>query len=118
MKLNLVTTKLLAVSLFLFPEFIAFSQVSEKHPDSFYANSHVAGVGTKSIVYHLDKPIDSKLVSACSDYITKNKHVITHEISDSEIKMEFQEVTSNEMIYYFIQRLEMYFIYNPRKTQQ
>jgi hypothetical protein len=112
----MIRTNLFVVLCFLFPTFSSIAQVQEKHPDSYYANTHITGIGTNSIVYHLDNPIDSKILQACSDYIAGYKHVVKFEITSTAINMLFAEPVSNEQIYLFIQRLEMNFLNRQRKS--
>ncbi len=113
----MIRKNLFVVLCFLFPTFSSIAQVQEKHPDSYYANSHVTGIGTKTIVYHLDKALSPQLEQACQDYLSNYPRITQAVVSSNSITMEFNEnIVSNEMIYLFIQRLEMNYIYKPKKS--
>ena len=99
----------------LFPSFQVFSQAQEKHPDSYYVNSHISGIVTNTIVYSLDKPLPEESKQACQNYLSNYGRINLATISDSAITMVFNnQVISNEQIYLFIQRLEMNYIYKHK----
>lgn len=117
MKHNLVKTGVFLFLCLLFPSVKSFAQAQEKHPDSYYANTHVSGVGTTTIIYHLDNALTPQLAQACQDYLSTYPRIAHASVSNNAITMEFNEnIVSNEMIYLFIQRLEMNYIYKPKKS--
>lgn len=101
----------------LFSGSISYGQQLEKHDDSAFVNQHVTGVGTTTIVYHLDHPMSDDSRQACLEYLNNYPRILSASVSSSSVTMEFAEqIVSNEMIYLFIQRLEMNYIRKPKQS--
>lgn len=117
MKRNFVKTPLFLLLFSLFSSVHVFSQAQEKHPDSYYANSHVTGIGTSTIVYHLDNALSAQVAQDCQTYLSNYPRIAHAIVNSSSIILEFNEpITTNEQIYLFIQRLEMNYIYKQKKS--
>lgn len=114
MKNHFINCLCFTTTLSLFSAFNSYGQQLEKHDDGVYVNSHVTGVGSSTIVYHLTSPLETTLLDELRVYL-ESMNAITHvEVNGLDISIEFKEPTTNEMIYLFIQRMEMLYIYKPK----
>ena len=94
--------------------FASYGQQVEKHEDAVYANPHVTGVGSPTIVYHLTSALPTTVADELTVYL-ESMNAITHaEVNGFDITIDFKESTTNEMIYLFIQRMEMLYINKPK----
>ncbi|WP_294679249.1 hypothetical protein [uncultured Fluviicola sp.] len=96
---------------FAFP---SYSQQVEKHEDAVYANPHVTGVGSPTIVYHLTSALAATVLDELTIYLESMNAITQVEVNGLDISIEFKEPTTNEMIYLFIQRMEMLYINKPK----
>lgn len=102
---------------FLFSAITAYGQQSERHEDNVYANPHVSGVGTPSVVYHLNTPLETNILADLENYMESLDAITQVNINGSDISIQFKEATTNQMIYPFIQRMEMLYIYRNPKSR-
>lgn len=101
----------------LFSGSISYGQQLEKHDDHVFVNQHVTGVGTPIIVYRLTDPVEPKILDELTVYLKNMNAIRDVRIDGSDIAIQFKENTTNEMIYLFIQRMEMLYIYRNPKSR-
>ncbi len=94
--------------------FVSYGQQVEKHEDAVYANPHVTGVGSPTIVYHLTSALETTVMDELIVYLESMNAITDVEVNGLDISIEFKEPTNNEMIYLFIQRMEMLYINKPK----
>lgn len=117
MKKNFINGLFFTTTLSLFSAFSSFGQQFERHEDAIYSNQHVSGVGSPIVVYHLTAPLETAILGELEHYL-ESMNAITHvDINGQDISIEFKEPTTNEMIYPFIQRMELLYIYRNPKTR-
>jgi hypothetical protein len=102
---------------FFFSTLTVYGQQFEKHEDNAYVNPNVTGVGTPVIVYHLTAPLETKVLAELKDYMDSFEGITRVDTEGNQITLHFKQATTNEMIYLFIQRMEMLYIYRNSKSQ-
>lgn len=115
MNKNFINCLCFASTLHLFSAFSVYGQQFDRHEDHAYVNPNISGVGSSTVVYHLNTPLKTDVLVELKNYL-ESMHAITQvEINGQDISIQFKEATSNQMIYPFIQRMEMLYIYrNPQ----
>jgi hypothetical protein len=106
----------LTAAFFLFSAIAAHGQQFEKHEDIAYSNPNVSGVGSSTIVYHLASPLETNVLAELKNYMESLEAITAVEINGSDISIRFKQATTNQMIYLFIQRMEMLYIYKNSKS--
>jgi len=101
---------------FLFSTIAAYGQQFEKHEDNVYANPNVTGVGSPTIVYHLSSPLETKVLDELKNYLESMEAITQVDINGQDVSIRFKQATTNEMIYLFIQRMEMLYVYKNLKS--
>lgn len=115
MKTNFINCCCFAATLSLFSAFNGYGQQLEKHEDSEYANPHITGIGSSTVVYHLTAPLKTDLLAELENYLESMNAITQVEVNGLDISIQFKEATTNQMIYPFIQRMEMLYINtNPK----
>lgn len=115
MNKNFINCLYFTTALFFFSGFTAYSQQSEAHEDHEYANPNVSGVGSSNIVYHLNSPLETNVLAELETYMESLDAITQVDINGQDISIQFKEATTNHMIYPFIQRMEMLYIYKKSK---
>ena len=108
MNRNFIVCLCVTIAFFLFPAFSSYGQQVETHEDHFYANPNVSGVGSNTIVYHLNTQLKTDVLDELKNYMESLNAVTKVEINGQDISIGFKEATTHQMIYLFIQRMEMY----------
>lgn len=103
-------------ALFFFSAFTAYSQQSETHGDHGYANPNVTGVGSSTIVYHLNSPLETNVLAELETYMESLNAISQVDINGQDISIQFKHITTHESIYLFIQRMEMLYVYKNSQT--
>lgn len=116
MKTRFINCLYFSTFLSFFPGFVSFGQQHEKHEDIVFSNSQVTGVGTPTITYHLIHKLDPQVGVELKNYLTAMNAIVDVQVKDLEVIIQFKENTTHEMIYLFIQRMEMLYIYRNTKT--
>lgn len=114
MKKHFINCLCFTTTLSLFSAFTSFGQQLEKHEDGVYLNPHVSGVGSPTIVYHLDAPLATTVLDELEIYLESMNAITGVAIAGQDISITFKEATTHEMIYLFIQRMEMLYINKPK----
>lgn len=115
MKKNFINCLCFTTTLSLFSALNSFGQQLERHDDGVYLNPHISGVGSPTVVYHLSSSIETTVLSELEIYLESMNAITQVNVTGPDIFIEFREPTTNEMIYPFIQRMEMLYIYrNPK----
>lgn len=115
MNTNFINCLYFTAALFFFSAFTAYGQQIETHADIDYANPNVSGVGSATVVYHLKSPLETTVLAELENYMESLNAIAGVDINGSDISITFKEATTHKMIYLFIQRMEMYYIYkNPK----
>lgn len=96
---------------------VSYGQHLEKHEDIVYANPNVTGVGSSTIVYHLQAPLETNVLADIENYLKSFKAITQVGIKEQDISIGFKGATTNEMIYHIIQRMEMLYIYKNPKSK-
>lgn len=117
MKKTFINCLCFTTTLSLFSAFNSYGQQIEKHEDGVYSNPHVTGVGSPTIVYHLTSSLETTILDELENYLESMNAITQVEVSGLDISIEFKESTTNEMIYLFIQRMEMLYINRNPKTR-
>lgn len=117
MNRNFINCLCITTTLSLFSAFNSFGQQLERHEDGVYSNQHVSGVGTSTIVYHLTSALETTILDELENYLESMNAITQVDVTGSDISIQFKESTTNEMIYPFIQRMEMLYIYRNPKTR-
>ncbi len=117
MKKNFINCLFFTTTLSLFSVFSSFGQQLEKHEDADYTNQHVSGVGSPTIVYHLTAPLETTVLGELENYLESMNAITQVDVNGLDISIEFKEPTTNELIYPFIQRMELLYIYRNPKTR-
>jgi hypothetical protein len=117
MKKNFINCLYITTTLSLFSAFNGYGQQIEKHEDGVYSNSNVSGVGSSTIVYHLTAPLETNILDELENYLESMNAITQVDVSGLDISIQFKEPTTNEMIYLFIQRMEMLYINRNPKTR-
>jgi hypothetical protein len=117
MNKNFINCLFLTVGVFLFSALTVYGQQSERHEDNVYANPNVSGVGSSKVVYHLNFQLETTVLDELKIYM-ESLSAITHvDINGQDISIQFKEATTNQMIYLFIQRMEMLYIYRNSNSK-
>lgn len=69
------------------------------------------------IVYHLTSALETNILDELEDYLESMNAITQVDVSGLDISIQFKESTTNEMIYPFIQRMEMLYINRNPKTR-
>ncbi|MNE43959.1 hypothetical protein D3C87_00370 [compost metagenome] len=117
MKNDFINCLYITTILSLFHGFNSYGQQFEKHHDSVYVNQHVTGVGTPTVVYHLTTPLGTTILDELEIYLESMNAINDVQINGLDISIQFKENTTHEMIYLFIQRMEMLYVYRNPKTR-
>jgi len=117
MKKNFINCVFSTTTLSLFFAFSSFGQQIERHEDSVYSNQHVSGVGSSTITYHLTSPMETTILGELENYLESMNAITQVDVNGLDISIEFKEPTTHEMIYPFIQRMEILYIYRNPKTR-
>lgn len=105
----------LLTTLSLSSAFNSYGQQVEKHEDGVFAHPNVTGVGTHTVVYHLTTPLETTTLAELKNYMESLNAITEVAINGQDISLRFKEITTNEMIHLFIQRMEMLYVYrNPQ----
>ncbi|MGV3609764.1 MAG: hypothetical protein ACO1N0_02370 [Fluviicola sp.] len=116
MNKNFINCLYFTAALFLFSGFSAYSQQLEAHEDHVYANPNVSGVGTQTVVYHLNSPLETTILSELESYMESLNAIAGVDIIGQDISIQFKHITSHQSIRLFIERMEMLYIYKNSKT--
>jgi hypothetical protein len=116
MNKNFINCLYFTAALFFFSAITAYSQQSETHEDHAYANPNVSGVGSSTIVYHLNSPLETNVLAELETYMESLNAITQVDINGTDISIQFKHATTHQMIYLFIQRMEMLYIYKNSKT--
>nr|WP_294860823.1 hypothetical protein [uncultured Fluviicola sp.] len=115
MKNRFINCLYITTTLSLISALNSYGQQVERHEDSVYANSHVSGVGSPTVVYHLASSLETTILDELENYLESMNAITQVDINGLDISIHFKESTTNEMIYLFIQRIEMLYINkNPK----
>lgn len=115
MKPNFINCCYFTAAFFLFSVFAAYGQQSETHEDHTYINPNVSGVGSPTIVYHLNSPLETTVLAELETYMESLNPITQVDINGNDISITFKQPTTHQMIYLFIQRMEMLYVYkNPK----
>lgn len=114
MKNRFINCLCITTTLSLFFAFTSYGQQIEKHEDGVYSNPHVTGVGSPTIVYHLTTALETTVADELTIYLESMNAITNVEVNGLDISISFKEPTTNEMIYLFIQRMEMLYIHKPK----
>ncbi len=117
MKLNFINCLSFTAAFFFFSTIAVYGQQSEKHEDHVYLNPNISGVGTSTIVYHLTSPLETTILADLENYMESLEAITQVDINGQDISIRFKEATTNQMIYLFIQRMEMLYIYKNQKSK-
>lgn len=117
MKRNFINCLCITTTLSLFSAFHSYGQQLDRHDDSVYQNQHVTGVGTSTVVYHLKDLLKTNTSVELENYLESMNAITQVDIQGLDIFIQFKEATTNEMIYPFIQRMEMLYINKNSKTR-
>jgi hypothetical protein len=117
MKKHFINCLYITTTLSLFSAFASYGQQLEKHPDGVYSNPHVTGVGSSTVVYHSPVVLETTILGELESYLESMNAITQVDINGQDISIEFKEATTNELIYLFIQRMEMLYIYRNPKTR-
>lgn len=96
---------------------VSYGQQLEKHEDHVYVNPNISGVGSPTIVYHLPAPLETNILADIENYLKSFKAITQVDFNGQDISIQFNGVTTNEMIYLLIQRMEMLYIYKNPKSK-
>ncbi|TSJ45838.1 hypothetical protein [Fluviicola chungangensis] len=102
---------------FLFSAITAYGQQSETHEDHVYANPNISGVGSSTIIYHLKSPLETTVLAELENYMESLNAITQVDINGLDISIQFKGATTNQMIFPFIQRMEMLYIYRNPKSR-
>ena len=116
MNKNFINCLYFTAALFLFSGFSAYSQQLESHEDHVYANPNVSGVGTQTVVYHLNSPLETTILAELESYMESLNAIAGVDIIGQDISIQFKHITSHQSIRLFIERMEMLYIYKNSKT--
>lgn len=117
MKNNFINCWCFTAAFFLFSAIAAYGQQSERHEDHVYINPNVSGVGTPIVVYHLNTSLETNILADLENYMESLEAITQVDINGPDISIQFKEATTNQMIYPFIQRMEMLYIYRNPKSR-
>lgn len=117
MKNDFINCLYITTILSLFHGFNSYGQQFEKHHDSVYVNQHVTGVGTPTVVYHLTTSLETTILDELEIYLESLNAILDVQVNGLDISIQFKENTTHEMIYLFIQRMEMLYVYRNPKTR-
>jgi len=116
MKPNFINCLSFTAAFFFLSAFAVYGQQSERHEDNVYSNPNVSGVGTSTIVYHLSSPLETTVLADLENYMESLDAITQVDVNGLDISIRFKEVTTNQMIYLFIQRMELLYIYRNQKS--
>jgi hypothetical protein len=68
-------------------------------------------------VYHLSEPLKANVSGELENYLESMNAITQVEINGLDISIQFKEITTHEMIYLFIQRMEMIYISKNQKAK-
>ncbi|WP_343634284.1 hypothetical protein [Fluviicola sp.] len=117
MKQNFINCCYFTAAFFLFSVFAAYGQQFEKHDDIVYANPNITGVGSDVVVYHLKSPLETATLNELENYMESLNAITQVDINGSDISIRFKGATTHQMIYPFIQRMELLYIYRNPKSK-
>lgn len=117
MNKNFINCLYCTAAFFLFSTFSVYSQQFERHEDNVYANPNVSGLGSSTVVYHLTSSLETTVLNELENYLESLDAITQVDIKDQDIFIRFKEATTNQMIYPFIQRMEMLYIYRNQKSR-
>jgi hypothetical protein len=117
MNKNFINCLYITTTLSLFSAFTSYGQQFERHDDSAFSNPHISGVGSSTIVYHLTASLETNIIDELENYLESMNAITQVDIAGLDISIQFKESTTNEMIYLFIQRMEMLYINRNPKTR-
>jgi hypothetical protein len=117
MNKNFINCLYFTAAFFLFSTFTVSGQQFERHEDNVYANPNVSGVGTSTVVYHLATQLETNVLGELEVYMESFDAITQVDINGQDISIKFKEITTNQMIYLFIQRMEMLYIYRNPKSK-
>lgn len=117
MNKNFINCLCITTTLSLISAFNSYGQQIERHDDNVYSNQHVSGVGSSIIVYHLTTSLETNILDELENYLESMNAITQVDVNGLDISIQFKEATTNEMIYLFIQRMEMLYIYRNPKTR-
>ncbi len=116
MNKNFINCLCFTTALFFFSGFTAYSQQSETHDDHEYANPNVSGVGSSTIVYHLNSPLETNVLAELESYMESLNAVAQVDVNGQDISIQFKHITTHQNIHLFIERMEMLYIYKNSKS--
>lgn len=114
MKNHFINCLCFTTTLSLFFASASYGQQLEKHEDAVYANPYITGVGSPTVVYHLTTALETTVIDELTIYLESMNAITDVEVNGLDISIAFKEPTTHEMIYLFIQRMEMLYIYKPK----
>ncbi|AEA44325.1 hypothetical protein [Fluviicola taffensis] len=117
MNKNFINCLYITTTLSLFSAFHSYGQQLDRHDDSIYQNQHITGVGTSTVVYHLTESLKDNVLVELENYLESMNAITQVDIQGLDVFIQFKEATTNEMIYPFIQRMEMLYINKNPKTR-
>ncbi len=117
MNKNFINCLCFTAAFFFFSAFTVYSQQFERHEDNVYANPNISGVGSSTIVYHLTSPLETNVLDELESYMESLNAITQVDINGQDISIQFKGATTNEMIYPFIQRMEMLYVYRNSKSR-
>lgn len=117
MNKNFINCLCITTTLSLFSAFTSYGQQIERHEDAVYSNQHVSGIGSSVIVYHLTSALETNILDELENYLESMNAITQVDVNGLEISIHFKESTTNEMVYPFIQRMEMLYIHRNPKTR-
>jgi hypothetical protein len=116
MNKNFINCLYFTAAFFLFSGFTAYGQQFERHEDNVYANPNVSGVGSSTVVYHLNSPLETTILAELENYMESLNAITQVDVNGQDISIQFKHATTHQMIYLFIQRMEMLYVYKNSKT--
>ncbi|WP_430404360.1 hypothetical protein [Fluviicola sp.] len=116
MNKNFINCLYFTAAFFFFSTFSAYSQQFEGHEDHVYANPNVSGVGSSTIIYHLNHPLETTVLGDLEVYMESLEAITQVDINGQDISIGFKHATTHQMIYLFIQRMEMLYVYKNSKS--
>jgi hypothetical protein len=116
MNTNFINCLFFTAALFFFSGFSAYSQQLEAHEDHVYVNPNVSGVGTSTVIYHLNAPLETNVLAELESYMESLNAIDQVDINGQDISIQFKHITTHQSIRLFIERMEMLYIYKNSKT--
>lgn len=116
MNKNFINCLYFTAAFFFFSTFSVYGQQSERHEDNVYANPNISGVGSSTVVYHLSYPLETTVLNELENYMESLDAITQVDVNGQDISIQFKHATTHQMIYLFIQRMEMLYVYKNSKT--